>query len=291
MTPAPVPHKFPADALARLLPLAFDEDVGSGDITSEATIPELALGEAVLTAKEPGVIAGLPAVERIFRHRGHAPRILSRKKEGDDVAAGDVILVLEGPLRALLVCERTLLNVLQRLSGVATAARAHVRALEGSATRLLDTRKTPPGWRALDKYAVAVGGGVNHRMGLFDAVLIKDNHAAACGSVRAAVDKVHARYGRAFPVEAEVRTLEELKTLLDAPVDTVLLDNMDDDALRAAVELVRREAPRIKLEASGNMGLDRLARIKGLGLDFVSVGALTHSVKALDLSLNVAQSA
>ena len=138
---------------------------------------------------------------------------------------------------------------------------------------------------------MAVGGGVNHRMGLFDAVLIKDNHAAACGSVRAAVDKVHARYGRAFPVEAEVRTLEELKTLLDSPVDTVLLDNMDDDTLRAAVELVRREAPRIKLEASGNMGLERLARIKGLGLDFVSVGALTHSVKALDLSLNVAQSA
>lgn len=279
---------FPEKALARLLPLAFEEDEGSGDITSDATLAQDALGEATLTAKAAGVIAGLPAVERIFRHRGHAPRILQKKKEGDAVAPGDLILSMEGPLRALLVCERIVLNVMQRLSGIATATREHVKALEGSPTKLLDTRKTVPGWRALDKYAVAVGGGVNHRMGLYDRVLIKDNHAAACGSVRAAVDKVAARFGKAFPVEAEVRTLDELRTLLDAPMlDTVLLDNMDDAALAAAIALARKEAPKLKLEASGNMSLERLKAIKGLGLDFVSVGALTHSVKALDISLNI----
>lgn len=287
MSSQPHPPAFPGDALAKLLPLAFEEDEGSGDITSEATLPESAMGEALLSAKESGVLAGLPAVERIFRHRGHAPRLNFHHREGEAVAPGDKVLTLEGPLKALLVCERILLNVLQRLSGIATATRAHARALDGSATRLLDTRKTIPGWRALDKYAVAVGGGVNHRMGLFDRVLIKDNHAAACGSVRAAVDKVQARYGRAYPIEAEVKSIDELRTLLDSAADTVLLDNMDDAALAACVALARKEAPRLKLEASGNMTLDRLARIKGLGLDFVSVGALTHSVKALDLSLNI----
>lgn len=285
----PAPPPFPGDSLEPLLALAFAEDEGGGDITTLATIGEDARGTAVLVAKEPGILAGLPAVERIFRHRGHAPRIAFSRKEGDEAAPGDEVLRLEGSLRALLTCERILLNVLQRMSGIATAARAHARALEGSNTLLLDTRKTVPGWRALDKYAVAVGGGANHRKGLYDQVLIKDNHAAACGSVRAAVDRVHARYGRAYPVEAEVRTLDELRTLLDAPVDMVLLDNMDDAALAEAVALVRREAPRIRLEASGNMDLARLRRIAGLGLDFVSVGALTHSVKALDLSLNIAE--
>jgi nicotinate-nucleotide pyrophosphorylase (carboxylating) len=287
MHPAPTFPAFPAEALARLLPVAFEEDEGPGDITTAATIPDGAQGAAALTAKEAGVLAGLPAVERIFRHRGHAPRIEMRKREGEAVVPGDEVLVLEGPLAALLTCERIVLNVLQRLSGIATAARAHAAVLSGTGTRVLDTRKTPPGWRALDKYAVAVGGGMNHRAGLYDRVLIKDNHAAACGSVRAAVDKVHAKYGRAYPVEAEVKSLAELRTLLDAPLDTILLDNMDDAALAEAVALVRKEAPRLKLEASGNMTLERLARIRGIGLDYVSVGALTHSVKALDLSLNI----
>lgn len=287
MNATPIIQPFPGQALDRLLPLAFEEDEGSGDITSLATLSETALGKAVMTAKEVGVIAGLPAVERVFRFRGFAPAIVLERKDGEEVVAGDRVLSLEGPLRALLLCERILLNVLQRLSGIATATREHVRALEGSGTRLLDTRKTVPGWRALDKYAVAAGGGVNHRSGLYDQVLIKDNHVAACGSVRAAVDKAHARYGRAFPLEAEVRTLAELETLLDSAVDIVLLDNMDDASLAAAVAMVRSRSPGIKLEASGNMTLDRLRRIRGLGLDFVSVGALTHSVRALDLSLNI----
>lgn len=287
MKTPPVIQPFPGQALDRLLPIAFEEDEGSGDITSLATLSESARGRAVMTAKEGGVVAGLPAVERIFRFRGFAPGIALNRKDGEEVAAGDQVLALEGPLQALLLCERIMLNVLQRLSGIATATREHVRALEGSGTRLLDTRKTVPGWRALDKYAVAAGGGVNHRSGLYDQVLIKDNHVTACGSVRAAVDKVHARYGRAYPLEAEVRTLAELETLLDSAVDIVLLDNMDDASLAGAVAMVRSRAPGIRLEASGNMTLERLRGIRGLGLDFVSVGALTHSVRALDLSLNI----
>jgi nicotinate-nucleotide pyrophosphorylase (carboxylating) len=233
------------------------------------------------------VIAGLPLIERVFRHRGFHPRIDLLRTEGDAVEPGDTLATLQGSLRALLLCERILLNFLQRLSGIATVARTYAQALEGSPTRLLDTRKTLPGYRALDKYAVAMGGGANHRMGLYDMVLVKDNHAEACGSVRSAVEKVHAHYAGKYTVEAEVRTLAELETLLDAPVDIVLLDNMDDATLKEAIAMARDRAPRLKLEASGNMDLERARRIRDFGLDYISVGALTHSVKALDISLDI----
>lgn len=282
---------FPADAFDRLLPLDFAEDVGEGDITTLATIPPDAVGRARLLCKQAGVIAGLPAIERVFRHRGAHPDIRLLVAEGARVEAGTVIAELHGSLRALLTCERVLLNFLQRFSGVATAARAYADALAGAPTRLLDTRKTPAGYRALDKYAVAIGGGTNHRMGLYDMVLVKDNHAEACGSVRAAVEKVHGLYGGKYTVEAEVGSLAELETLLDAPVDIVLLDNMDDATLREAVGIVRARAPRLKLEASGNMDLERARRIREFGLDFISVGALTHSVKSLDISMDIQREA
>lgn len=278
---------FPADAFDRLLPLAFAEDVGDGDITTLATIPADAAGRARLLCKQAGVIAGLPSIERVFRHRGAHPEIHLKAAEGARIEAGTVVAELRGSLRALLTCERVLLNFLQRFSGIAGAAREYADALAGAPTRLLDTRKTTPAYRALDKYAVAIGGGTNHRMGLYDMVLVKDNHAEACGSVRAAVEKVHALYGGKYTVEAEVRSLEELETLLDAPVDIVLLDNMDDAMLREAVDRVRARAPRLKLEASGNMDLGRARRIREFGLDFISVGALTHSVKALDISMDI----
>jgi nicotinate-nucleotide pyrophosphorylase (carboxylating) len=278
---------FPSDALERLLPLAFAEDEGSGDVTSLATIDEGAKGRARLLCKQAGVIAGLPAAEAIFSFRTAAVTCRAHRRDGDTVEAGDIVMDMEGSLRDLLVCERILLNFMQRMSGIATAAAAHARALAGSKTRLLDTRKTLPGYRDLDKYAVAVGGGVNHRRGLYDQILIKDNHAEACGSVRAAVDKARARYGSAYVVEAEVRTLGELETLLDGTVDIALLDNMGDADLAEAAALARARAPGMKLEASGNMDLARLARIRDIGMDFVSVGALTHSVKALDLSLDI----
>lgn len=278
---------FPAEAFDRLLPWAFAEDEGHGDVTSLATIPEGAVGRARLLCKQPGVIAGLPLVERVFRHRGFHPTLTLLCREGEEVPAGRELMTLQGSLRALLVCERILLNFMQRLSGIATISREYAKALGASTTRLLDTRKTMPGYRALDKYAVAMGGGTNHRMGLYDMVLVKDNHAEACGSVRAAVDKVQRDYAGKYTVEAEVRTLAELETLLDAPVDIVLLDNMDDVTLRAAVALARARAPRLKLEASGNMDLERVRRIRDFGLDYISVGALTHSVKALDISLDI----
>jgi nicotinate-nucleotide pyrophosphorylase (carboxylating) len=276
---------FPHKALQALLPLAFAEDEGPGDVTSEATLDAGHRSRAVLLCKEAGVLAGVPVMEAVFRHRGLAPRIEWLAQEGDSISAGQALARVEDETRGLLVCERILLNFMQRLSGIATATRRFAEA--AAPVKILDTRKTLPGYRELDKYAVAVGGGVNHRQGLFDQILIKDNHAAANGSVRAAADRALSRAGRAYKVEAEVRTLEELESLLDAPVDILLLDNMDDATLARAVARAREAAPHLKLEASGNMTLERARRLRGSGLDFISVGELTHSVRALDLSLKI----
>lgn len=276
---------FPHKALQALLPLAFAEDEGPGDVTSEATLDAGHRSRAVLLCKENGVLAGVPVMEAVFRHRGLAPRIEWLAREGDAIQAGQALARVEDETRGLLVCERILLNFMQRLSGIATATRRFAEA--AAPVKILDTRKTLPGYRELDKYAVAVGGGVNHRHGLFDQILIKDNHAAANGSVRAAADRALARAGRAYKVEAEVRTLEELESLLDAPVDILLLDNMDDATLARAVARAREGAPHLKLEASGNMTLERARALRDSGLDFISVGELTHSVRALDLSLKI----
>jgi nicotinate-nucleotide pyrophosphorylase (carboxylating) len=280
---------FPHKALQALLPLAFAEDEGPGDVTSEATLDAGHRSRAALLCKENGVLAGVPVMEAVFRHRGLAPRIEWLAREGDAVQAGQVLARVEEETRGLLVCERILLNFMQRLSGIATATRRFAEA--AAPVKILDTRKTLPGYRELDKYAVAVGGGVNHRHGLFDQILIKDNHAAANGSVRAAADRALARAGRAYKVEAEVRTLEELESLLDAPVDILLLDNMDDATLARAVARARAAAPHLKLEASGNMTLERARALRNSGLDFISVGELTHSVRALDLSLKIGSAA
>jgi nicotinate-nucleotide pyrophosphorylase (carboxylating) len=280
---------FPHKALQALLPLAFAEDEGPGDVTSEATLDAGHRSRGALLCKENGVLAGVPVMEAVFRHRGLAPRIEWLAREGDAVQAGQVLARVEEETRGLLVCERILLNFMQRLSGIATATRRFAEA--AAPVKILDTRKTLPGYRELDKYAVAVGGGVNHRHGLFDQILIKDNHAAANGSVRAAADRALARAGRAYKVEAEVRTLEELESLLDAPVDILLLDNMDDATLARAVARARAAAPHLKLEASGNMTLERARALRNSGLDFISVGELTHSVRALDLSLKIGSAA
>jgi nicotinate-nucleotide pyrophosphorylase (carboxylating) len=276
---------FPHKALQALLPLAFAEDEGTGDITSEATLDAGHRSRGSLLCKEDGVLAGVPVMEAVFRHRGLAPRIEWLAQEGDAVKAGQTLARVEDETRGLLVCERILLNFMQRLSGIATTTRHFVEA--AAPVKILDTRKTLPGYRELDKYAVAVGGGVNHRQGLFDQILIKDNHAAANGSVRAAADRSLSRFGRSYKVEAEVRTLEELESILDAPVDIVMLDNMDDATLARAVQRVREAAPHLKLEASGNMNLERAHKLRNSGLDFISVGELTHSVRALDLSLKI----
>jgi nicotinate-nucleotide pyrophosphorylase (carboxylating) len=276
-------------ALQALLPAAFAEDeganAGAGDITSEATIDPEHRSKGALICKEDGVLAGVPVPEAVFRHRGLAPRIEWLVREGDAIRAGQILARLEGETRGLLLCERIILNFMQRLSGIASSARRFTEA--AAPTRVLDTRKTLPAYRDLDKYAVVVGGCVNHRMGLHDRILIKDNHAAACGSVRAAVDRAAARFGRAYLIEAEVRRLDELETLLDGPVDILLFDNMNDKLLKAAVARARAAAPHLKLEASGNLDLARVKKLRNIGLDFFSVGELTHSVKALDLSLKI----
>jgi nicotinate-nucleotide pyrophosphorylase (carboxylating) len=277
---------YPLKALQALLPLAFAEDEGGGDVTTEATVDPGHRSQAVLLCKEEGVLAGSPALEAVFRHRGMAPRVQWLASEGDALRPGAVVARLEGETRGLLVCERIVLNFLQRSCGIATATRRFAEAA-GPRTKILDTRKTPPGYRLLDKYAVAVGGGTNHRQGLFDQVLIKDNHALACGSARAAVEKTVSRFARAYAIEVEVRNAEELETLLAAPLDMLLLDNMDDKELKRCVERARTAAPHLKLEASGGMDVDRVRKLRNLGLDFISVGALTHSVRALDLSLKL----
>ena len=295
MTPKSAPIKstalmvplFPMKAFQALLPLAFSEDEGAGDITSEATLDPNHRSKAVLLCKEEGVLAGTPALEALFRFRGLAPHLEWLAQDGEAIHPGQVIARLEGETRGLLLCERIALNFLQHFCGVATASRQFVEALKGSKTQILDTRKTTPGFRELDKYAVAVGGGTNHRRGLFDQILIKDNHADASGSARSAVEKTIARFGRNYRIEVEVRSLEELETLLDVPVDVILLDNMKDVDLRKAVKRVKSAAPHIRLEASGNMNLARVKRLRNIGLDFISVGGLTHSVQALDLSLKI----
>lgn len=285
MTARSVLPPFPLKALQALLPSAFAEDEGPGDVTSEATLDPGHMSQGVLLCKEDGVLAGSAVMEAVFRHRGLAPRLEWLAADGEAIRAGQVLARVEGETRGLLVCERIILNFLQRLCGIATAARRFAEA--AAPTRVLDTRKTLPGYRELDKYAVAAGGGENHRMGLHDRILIKDNHAAACGSVRAAVARAVARFGRSYVIEAEVRTLDELESLLDAPVDILLLDNMDDKTLKAAVARARAVAPHVKLEASGNLDLARVRKLRNLGLDYFSVGELTHSVKALDLSLKI----
>lgn len=259
---------------------ALSEDVGSGDVTTAATVPADARGRALVTQKAPGVVFGLEPAEETFRQLDPAvvcERLVAEGRWRD----GGPVLRIEGPARAILTGERTALNFLQRLSGVATITARCVRAVRGTQARILDTRKTTPGLRTLEKAAVAAGGGTNHRAGLYDAVLIKENHAALAGGVGEAVRRARAA-APGLPLEVECRTLEEVDEALAAGAPWILLDNMTVEQLRAAVEHV---AGRAELEASGGVTLETLAEIASTGVQFVSVGALTHSAPALDLSL------
>jgi nicotinate-nucleotide pyrophosphorylase (carboxylating) len=264
------------EAVAR----ALAEDVGEGDVTTARTVPPGARARARVTQKAPGVIFGLELAEETFRQLDSAVRCERLTAEGKWREGGPV-MALEGPAGAILTGERTALNFLQRLSGVATMSARAVQAVSGTGATILDTRKTTPGLRALEKAAVAAGGATNHRAGLYDAILIKENHAALAGGVGEAVRR--ARQGdRELPLEVECRTLEEVDEALAAGADWILLDNMDLGQLRAAVE---RVAGRAKLEASGGVTLGTLREIAQTGVQFISVGALTHSAPALDLSL------
>jgi nicotinate-nucleotide pyrophosphorylase (carboxylating) len=269
-----------------LVRLALEEDLGDRrDVTSAVTIAPEACITGQIAAKADGVIAGLSIIDVVYHQLDPAVVVTHHVADGSSVARGTLISVVEGSARSVLTGERTALNFLQRLSGIATLTAKFVAQTAGTQAVILDTRKTTPGWRLLEKYAVRMGGGHNHRIGLFDAVMVKDNHITAAGSITAAVGQVkgHAQ-SKDLPLIVEVENLTQLQEALALPIDRILLDNMDEATMREAVALTRG---RIPLEASGNMTLDRVAAVAATGVDYISVGALTHSAPALDLSMRL----
>jgi nicotinate-nucleotide pyrophosphorylase (carboxylating) len=284
MSEAPAAElKLPPSLVERAVAAALEEDLGAaGDITTDAIIPADARGEAWIVARKAGVVAGLDLVEAAFRALDPNAEFTRVVEDGGKVAAGGTIARISAKTRALLTGERTALNFLGRLSGIATLAAAYVAAVEGTGARIAETRKTTPGLRAFEKYAVRAGGGVNHRFGLYDAILVKDNHIAAAGGLANALHRLRARSGQLVKVEVEVDTLDQLEEALRFPIDAVLLDNMDVATLKKAVALVKG---RVVTEASGGVTLETVREIAETGVDVISVGALTHSPRNLDSSL------
>jgi nicotinate-nucleotide pyrophosphorylase (carboxylating) len=278
------------DACRRLIDLALEEDLGTaGDLTSQAVIPAERTGQAAFVARKPGMLAGLPAAELVCAAVDGRLTFTPLQPDGVSVNPGDRLATVAGPLRALLAAERTALNFLQRLSGVATRTRLYVEAVAGTRAVILDTRKTTPGWRLLEKYAVRQGGGQNHRVGLYDGILIKDNHLAGLGGPGAVARAVHAARaaaGNTVPLELEVDGLDQLDAALGCGPDIVLLDNFPLDRLREAVRRRDAAAPRVLLEASGGVNLTTVRGIAETGVDRISVGDLTHSAPALDIALD-----
>lgn len=273
--------------LNRIMDAAIDaalrEDMPEGDVTSESIIPANARSEAYFLAKEDGVLAGLPVAARVFERIDPSVIFIERFRDGSSFTRSDKLARVKGPTIALLKGERTALNFLQRLCGVATVTRRFVEAISGTKTRILDTRKTVPGLRLLDKYAVRTGGGTNHRASLSDMVLIKDNHLRHVGSVAEAVRRARAHIRPGVRVEVEAANLLQVREALAACADMIMLDNMPLETMRQAVVLA---GGRVPLEASGNMTLDRVRAVAETGVDFISVGALTHSARAVDISLD-----
>jgi len=270
------------DMLERVAFAALAEDLGDGDVTTEATVDADATGSAELVVRESGVVCGLAVAEAVFRAVDSELRFERLVEEGASVAAGTAVARVAGAERAILTGERTALNFLARLSGIATLTRRYVDAVEGTGAAILDTRKTTPGLRALEKHAVATGGGRNHRFGLDDGVLVKDNHLHAAGSVASAVERLRA--ATPLPIEVECDTLEQVSEALAAGAEAILLDNMSPDQLRSAVALARGHA---RLEASGGVTLENVRAVAETGVDEISVGALTHSARSLDVSLEL----
>lgn len=274
------------DSLDRLIELALDEDLGAaGDVTTQALVPPEARGRAELWAKEPMVLAGSEAFRRVFLRVDPEVELTFLREDGEDVGPRTLVARLSGRLRSLLIAERTALNLIQRACGIATLSRRAADAVKGSKLKVLDTRKTSPGLRALSKDAVRVGGSHNHRFGLFDGVLIKDNHIAAVGgSVGEAVRRAKARAPRLVKIEVEITQLSQLEEAIREGAHVVLLDNMDDAQIRQAVAQANG---RVELEISGGVTLERLPALAKLGADYVSLGSLTHSARSMDLSLEV----
>jgi nicotinate-nucleotide pyrophosphorylase (carboxylating) len=279
--------ELPRAIVERAVQAALEEDLGgAGDITTDATIPVSAKGEAHIVAREAGVIAGLDLAAEAFLSLDPEAKFSPLVSDGDAVKQGAKIAKIAGKTRAILTAERTALNFLGHLSGVATLTSRYVAAIASTGARIACTRKTTPGLRVLEKYAVRMGGGVNHRFGLYDGVLIKDNHIAAAGGIGNALRALGARAGHMVRIEVEVDTLDQLKEALRFPIDAVLLDNMDVPTLTKAVAMV---GGRVTTEASGGVRLETVRKIAETGIDLISVGALTHSARRLDLSLEWAR--
>ena len=270
------------DRTELLIWLALQEDLGHGDVTTEATVAAGSSGAAVVFGREPFVLSGSQPFRKVFDLIDPAVQVASLFRDGDRIDANVPVFRLEGAMPSLLTGERLALNLLQRLSGIATLTRQMVDAISGTSCRLLDTRKTTPLWRALEKQAVRHGGGTNHRFGLYDGVLIKDNHIAAVGGVCEAVRRARQHVAHVLKVEVEVETLQDLEVALEAGADVVLLDNFSLEDLKAAVALT---AGRCLLEASGGVTLDRVRAIAETGVDYISCGALTHSARAIDVTM------
>jgi nicotinate-nucleotide pyrophosphorylase (carboxylating) len=265
-----------------LISLAIEEDIGAGDITSRAIVTEGDVSGAAIVSHGQGIFCGTDMVTYVYEMIDDKVAVTAAVKDGDTIREGRRVIALSGPTASILSGERIVLNFLQRMTGIATKTARIVSLLHGTNIQILDTRKTLPGFRALDKYAVRIGGGTNHRMGLYDMIMIKDNHIRAAGSITKAVGKVRERYGKRYLIEVEAATLEEVREAVEEGADIIMLDNMDRPAMKAAVELIKRNS---KIEVSGTMNEERIKEIIDMDVDYISLGSLTHSVQAFDLSM------
>lgn len=271
----------------KLLDLGIEEDINTGDITTESIIPESMNAVATMTAKQDGVISGLDIVKMVYDRFQQGVVFTPYFKDGDAVKKGDVILKVEATYPTLLRGERLSLNIFQRMCGIATETMKYVKELAGTHTELLDTRKTAPGLRVLDKMAVKHGGGTNHRMGLYDMAMIKDNHIKMAGDIAKAVEQVRSRIADGIKIEVETTNIDEVYQAINAGADIIMLDNMDTQTMTEAVKIIHAADKGIKTEASGNMSIPRLKEVASTGVDYISVGALTHTVKGMDISMNI----
>jgi nicotinate-nucleotide pyrophosphorylase (carboxylating) len=280
------PSRFPRE-IDILIRSDLKEDIGNGDITTSATIPAGHLSIGTFISKGRFTVAGLPFVKRTFLLVDSGLNFKLKSKDGDSLKKGEVIAEVKGSTRSILMAERVALNILQRLSGIATLTKSFVNRVKGSGVKILDTRKTAPGLRYLDKYAVKMGGGHNHRFGLYDEILIKDNHIEAAGGIENAIRLARQGKGRGKKVEVEAGSLSEVNQALSAKADIIMLDNMPLDRMKKAVLLIRNSSKTITIEASGNVSLDNVRSMAKTGVDCISVGALTHSAPAADISLKI----
>ena len=271
----------------KLIDLGIEEDINTGDITTESIIPESTNATATMTAKQDGVISGLEIVKMVYERFQEDVIFTPYFNDGDSVKKGDVILKVEATYPTLLRGERLSLNIFQRMCGVATETAKYVKELTGTGTQLLDTRKTAPGLRVLDKLAVKHGGGTNHRMGLYDMAMIKDNHIKMAGGISKAVEQVRSRIPADIKIEVETTNLDEVRQAIAAGADIIMLDNMGNEQMSEAVNIIKAADKSIKTEASGNMSIPRLIEVAATGVDYISVGALTHTVKGMDISMNI----